>query len=111
MARLFISQHRLDRLTADEKVVLDGNRLDLPALGTSFQLEPAVHFLAVVDGEDSHDLVGRVKTEAALRTLGADLLHNSAIVGETAYECEPGFLGVVMAAGLSWAGRLGELPA
>lgn len=97
MARLFISQQRLDRLSADDKVVLEGDRLEIPALSTSFDLEPAVHFTSVVDGEDVHGLVGKVRTEAALRAVGADLLHTSAIVGETAYQCEPGFLGVVVA--------------
>ena len=111
MARLFISQHRLDRLTADEKVVLEGARLDVPALGASFRVEPAVYFTAVVDGNDVQNLVGRVKTEVALREIGAVLLYTSAIVGETAYECETGFLGEVVNPGASWAGRLGELPA
>jgi hypothetical protein len=99
MARLFISQSRLDELVGDDRAVLDGERCKLPALGASFRLQPAVHFKAIIDGADPHDLVGRVKTEAALRAVGGDLLHTSAIVGETAYECEPGFIGELAGAG------------
>ena len=89
MARLFISQARIDKLTADDRVVLDGDRLELPALGATFKLHPAVHFLRLVSDEgDPHGLIGRVKTEEQLKKLGAELLATSVLLGETAYDCE-----------------------
>ncbi len=98
MARLFISQARIDQLTAEQRVTLDGDHLDIPALGARFQLRPAILFLKVVsDDSDSQSLVGRVKTDEQLKAMGADVMSNSVIVGETAYECEQGFVGEVIA--------------
>lgn len=94
MARLFISQERLDRLTAEARVVLVGDALELPALGARFRLQPAVHFLTLVAGEDQA-LLGRVKTAAQLLELGAELVADSVLCGESAYQCESGFVGTV----------------
>lgn len=94
MARLFISQERLDRLAAEERVVIDGDMLELPALGARFRLEPAVHFSSVVAGEDQ-GLLGLVKTTSQLRELGAELVADSVLYGESAYQCESGFIGLV----------------
>ena len=112
MARLFISHERIDKLSADNRVVLDGDRLSVPALGASFRLSPAVHIKRVVGGEgDAYALVGRVKTEEHMRKLGADVLANSAVLGDTAYECESGFLGEVISTGVAaWTGQLKQLP-
>ena len=106
--RLFLSQDQLDRLIADDQAMVDGEVCELPAIGASFTLLPAVHFTALIEGDDRHGLVGCVKSEEHLRSLGADLLLTSAIVGDTAYECQPGFL----AGGDSeaWIGRLSEIP-
>ena len=42
MARLFVSQERLDRWSVEGKITLDGDIMTLPALGRSFRLRPAV---------------------------------------------------------------------
>jgi hypothetical protein len=100
VARLFISQKRIDRWVAEEKVTLEGDRMSLPALGAAFHLTPAVHFLREVsDDGDRLKLIGRVKSEAHLRSVGGELYASSVIVGEAAYECETGFLAEVSAAG------------
>jgi hypothetical protein len=106
VARLFISQDRIHQLTAEERVTLDGDCLDIPALGARFQLRPAVHFVKVVSDEgDTHALVGRVKTDVQLKELGAELMENSVILGEAAYECELGFVGEVLATATGAATR------
>jgi hypothetical protein len=114
VARLFISQERIDKLAADDRVVIDGDRLEIPALGATFRLRPAVHFVRLVSDEHSHGdtqhLVGRVKTEEQLRALGADVVAHSALVGDSAYECENGFVGEVISSGASWTGGLKQLP-
>lgn len=106
MARLFVSQQRLDRWTSEGKVTLTGEVMALPALGRSFRLRPAFYFTRVVsEGGDDHDLIGRVKTAEQLAAIGADTYANSVIVGETAYDGEPGFVGeVVGGAGLGPSG-------
>lgn len=98
VARLFISQARIDQLSNENRVTLDGDHLDIPALGARFQLRPAVHFIKVLSEDgDTHSLVGRVKTGDQLKELGADVMGNSAILGDAAYECEEGYVGEVIA--------------
>ncbi len=94
MARLFISQERLDEWTMDQKATLDSGRLALTELGRAFQVVPAVRFLSVAGGEaDPNDLLNRVKTEEELVEIGADLYMNSVIHGDIAYDVQPGFVG------------------
>ncbi len=94
MARLFISQDRLDEWTADEKASLEDNLLTLTELGRSFSVQPAVRFMSVAGGEeDPNDLLDRVKTEVELSEVGAELYLNSVIHGDVAYDVQPGFVG------------------
>ena len=94
MARLFISQERLDEWTADDKAFLVDGRLTLKELDRAFAVQPAVRFMKVAgDEEDPNDLVDRVKTEGELAEIGADLYMNSVIHGDVAYDVQPGFLG------------------
>ena len=94
MARLFISQERLDEWTVDSKAVLEDDRLTINELGRTFRVEPAVRFLKVAGGEeDPNDFINRVKTEEELAEVGADVYMNSVIHGEIAYEVQPGFVG------------------
>lgn len=111
VARLFISQDRIDRLAADDRVVIEGEHMDLPALKASFRIRPAVYFRRVVTDEgDPHDLLGRVKTDEQLREIGAELVANSVLFGDTAYECDNGFIGEVLTSGAGWMNRLKQIP-
>jgi hypothetical protein len=94
MARLFVSQAQLDRWTQEGKVRLQDDVMSLPALGRSFRLIPAVHFVQMVDGADQMQLLGKVKTEAQLGELKAEHYGASVIVGELGYECQEGFVGL-----------------
>ena len=94
MARLFVSQKRLDQWTDEGKMTIDGDRLTLPELGRVFRVIPAVRFLRVVgDDDDPHTLVDKVLAEQKLAEMGADHFATSVIYGETAYEVQQGFLG------------------
>lgn len=88
----FLSQQTLDAWAEGGQVSLDGPTLQLLDEGVSVSLIPAVHFLSLLEGEDAHKLVARVKTEAYLREIGGEVVTNSCLIGETAYEVEPGFL-------------------
>lgn len=94
MARLFISQDRLDAWTAEQRVAVTGDLMTLADDGRAFRIRPAVRFLRTsgTDG-DPHDLIGKVKDDQALAAIGADHYMNSVILGETAYDVQPGFLG------------------
>lgn len=101
MARLFISQGRLDAWSSEDRVKLDGDIMTLAGDGRSFRLRPAIRFLRVSgqpqQGEDPHQLVGRVKPLDDLAKLGGEQFMESVIVGDTAYDTQSGFLGEPMA--------------
>ena len=59
--------------------------------------DTAVHFVKLVSGNDSGQLVGRVKTMSQLDALGAEHMMDSVILGETAYEVTPGYIAEVAA--------------
>lgn len=94
MARLFISQERIDSWSAQDKIALDGDEMTLVDDGRSFEIEPAVYFVKVAgDEEDAQDLIGKVKTEEDVVALGGDVYMNSVILGEIAYDVKSGFVG------------------
>ena len=93
---LFVSQAMLETWAEQGKIDFAGNVLTLVAgggQGRNYALEPAVRFLKVVGGEeDPHGLVHKVKSLAQLKAIGAEPVGDSCILGETAYEVQPGFL-------------------
>ena len=110
MPKLFISQGRIDRWLDEGKVRLEGEVMVLPALNKSFRIRPAVHFVRCVSGaEDPHGLIGRVKTQEQLADLHAEQYANSVLVGETAYDCEAGFVGEVTGSSPGGGGGGGSL--
>lgn len=100
MAKLFISEERLDAWTADGKVVLDGETMTLKEIGRSFSIRPAVRFTSIAGSDpDAAELVGKVLDEAGLGELGAEHYMNSVILGDVAYDVQQGFLGDPIAGG------------
>ena len=94
MARLFISQERLDAWSAEDRIKLEGDRMTLVNDGRSFRLSSAVRFMKVSgDGVDPNKLVGKVKTVTAIEGMGGEHYMNSVICGEVAYDVQQGFLG------------------
>jgi hypothetical protein len=109
MARLFISQDQMDRWTSGGKVSLDDDVMHIPGLGRSFKIRSAVHITKVLEGDDVHKLIGKVKSDEQLEGLEAEHYGASLIVGEAAYECAEGFLGVPAETGASGASGLLQL--
>jgi hypothetical protein len=102
MAQLFISQERLDAWSAEQRISVTGDIMTLSDDGRSFRIRPAVRFLRVAgstasDGSDPNadpnDLLETVRDERGLDEMGADHYMYSVILGETAYDVQPGFLG------------------
>jgi hypothetical protein len=90
-AKLFISQGTIDAWVSQDQADVSGDRLTLRG-GLSLRLSPASLFRRVSGGTDVHGLVGRVKGEEAISALGAEAYMSSVILGDTAYDVEPGFL-------------------
>jgi hypothetical protein len=91
--RVFFPQAALDQWLADGSVDLQGTELSILAEARRYRLAEAAHITAEVTGaNDEHELVGRVKSKHYLDELGAELLENSMILGENAYDVAPGWL-------------------
>jgi hypothetical protein len=82
----------LDTWTDLGKIELVGNTLRIPSEGITFSLTSAIRFLSLLEGEDTHKLVAKVKPEAFVRGIGGEVMTDSCLVGETAYQVQPGFL-------------------
>jgi hypothetical protein len=106
---LFVSQAMLDSWAEQGKIDFVGNVMTLLAgdgRGRSYALDPAVRFLSVVGAEaDPNQLLRKVKSLAQLKELGAEAVDTSVILGDAAYEVEPGFLAEMSALQAAAAAR------
>ncbi|HHH11173.1 MAG TPA: hypothetical protein ENK23_03770 [Sorangium sp.] len=91
---VFFPQDALDILIALERADLDGEELVLTDSGLRYQVTEAVRVLReVTTGDDPRDLCGRVRQRALLTDdLGAELLGDSMLVEDSAYDIVTGFL-------------------
>ncbi len=102
MPRIFVSQRRVQQWTEEGRVAIDGNQMSLPELGRTFRLTEAFYVQrAVSEDGDQFKLAGRVKSRTQIATLGGEVFLNSLIIGDTAYEGDPGFIGEPIAANRS----------
>jgi hypothetical protein len=104
--RVFFPQAALDCWMVDGTVDLQQDELTILAEGRCYRLTEAVRVTREVSGvDDPHDLVGRVKPRAHLEQLGAEIMETSMLLGEAAYDVEPGWLGAPVG---SFAEHLGS---
>lgn len=93
--RLFWPQEVLDEWVVDEKAHIEDDVLSIADDKLRYRIEQAVHFVADVgDGSDAHQLVGRVKELSRLAELGAEHYMDSVLLGDSAYQVVPGFVGM-----------------
>ncbi len=95
--RVFFPQTALDQWIVDGSVDLQKGELTILGSigqGRKFQLEEAVRVLREVTGAgDAAKLIGRVKTRSWLETQGGEIVETSMLLGDTAYDVEPGWVG------------------
>jgi hypothetical protein len=93
--RVFFPQLLLDQSGIDGKIDLSPTHLILLAGGRRYKIEECVHVVLEVTGaNDEHKLVGKVKPKGLLEELGAEIMENSMILGDNAYDVVPGWAGV-----------------
>ena len=91
---MFFPQAAIDQWGIEGKVDLSASELILLAEGRRYKIEEAVRVVAEVTGaNDEHKLVGKVKPKPLLDELGAEILENSMILGDNAYDVVPGWMG------------------
>jgi hypothetical protein len=93
--KVFISQGVIDAWVSSEQVEIAGSLLSFRARAGALDLVSASLFKRISAGKtDPHTLVGKVLDEEAILALGGETYMSSVLLGETAYDVEPGFLGV-----------------
>lgn len=90
---LFVAQQKLEEWIEEGSVTFQDNILTLLAHNASYAMVAAVKITLVLDGEDHAGLLGKVWTLDDLQARGAETMYDSVILGETAYQGEPGFVG------------------
>lgn len=88
--KVFLPQGKLEQWILEEQLDLEGDFLIVA--GRRFPVEAAVHVVRTASGADAHQLVSRVKARAQLEGMGAEVLNESMLVGEVAYDVDPGFI-------------------
>ena len=92
--RVFFPQSAVDQWGIDGKIDLVAGELILLAEGRHYKVEEAVRVVTEVTGaNDDRKIIGRVKPKRALEEIGAELLENSMILGDNAYDVVPGWIG------------------
>jgi hypothetical protein len=89
---LFVPQSVLDRWSEQGRVQVEGNVLTILGERKDFSLTSAVRFMKMEAGEDVVGLLQKVKTNDALKQMGAEHYLESVILGESAYQVQQGFL-------------------
>jgi hypothetical protein len=93
--RLFFPQAVLDEWIVGAVVDLQDGVLTVLPEGRRFKLAEAVRIVReVTDSGDTPQLVGRAKSRQDLEQAGAEIMETSMLLGETAYDIEPGWLAV-----------------
>jgi hypothetical protein len=92
VARLFLPQKTLEEWALAERADVKDDRLVVAKESGTYPVVPGVHFIKLVSGPDERKLVAKVKTHEQLQKLGAEHMAETVILGETAYEVEPGYI-------------------
>ena len=93
--RVFLSQTTIDNWVASDRVDLQGEFITLQPAGLRLQLASAAYFRAVAGGSgDTHSLVGKVKDQEAIGAMGGEAYMSSVVIGDAAYDVEPGFVAI-----------------
>lgn len=96
--QLFLPQEAVDTWLADGAIQIDGNDLRMPSAALILRLQSALLFTEeVAEGNDGHDLVGKVKTLEAVTAMDGEHFADSVVLGDHAYQVVEGFLGEVLA--------------
>jgi hypothetical protein len=91
--RFFFPEAALNEWIVEELVDLRAGELTILGEGRRYALAEGVRIVREVSGSvDKHDLIGRVKSRAALEQLGAEIVETSMLLGEAAYDVEPGWV-------------------
>lgn len=97
MAHVFIPTEMLENLAAARRVDFNGEELFVLPSRHRFQCADAIRILSeVASGADPLGLCGTVRTREAIEAMGGEILGDSLLVEDAAYDVAPGVLCSVM---------------
>jgi hypothetical protein len=97
--RLFVPEAALEVWLTDGAAEMQGQDLLLHSEQRRYRLAEGVRVVQEVSGEpDANELVGRCKTRAFLKELGAEIMEGSMVLDNNAYDVVPGFIGTPIGA-------------
>jgi hypothetical protein len=92
--RVFFPQTCLDQWCVEGKIELTPSELVVLSEGRRYAIIEVVRVVVEVTGAgDPHGFIGKVKSKAELEGMGAEILENSMIIGDNAYDVVPGWAG------------------
>ena len=92
--RVFFPQACLDQWGIEGKIELTPTELVVLGEGRRYAISEGVRVVVEVTGaNDPHGFIGKVKEKAELDAMGAEMLENSMILGDNAYDIVPGWAG------------------
>ncbi|MBI2377176.1 MAG: hypothetical protein HYV07_24460 [Deltaproteobacteria bacterium] len=90
--RMFVPQMTLELWVDSGRADFSGDSLAIPAWQKTYDLQPAVRILSLVEGGSSSMAVGKVVLESRIQELGGEVLGESVVFGDRAYEIRQGHL-------------------
>ena len=91
---VFFPQDALDEWIVGGTIDLSRGELMITPEGRRYKVSEAVRVLSEVSGAgDPHKIIGKVRPKAELEKLGAEILEGSMIIGDSAYDIAPGWMG------------------
>lgn len=96
---MFVAQTTLESWIDSGKAEFDGRVVTLTSHAKVYRLEAAVRFESVVDGGDGGGLLGKVITEKQVGELGGELMEDSVMFGEHAFQVCAGYIAVLSVPG------------
>ncbi len=98
--KLFLTQETLEDWAVSDRADLLGTQLFVKETRSTHPVDPAVHFVRSVSGDDPKSLVGKVKTLRELVEMGAEHVAASCLIGDAAYEITEGYVTEVTGAAI-----------
>jgi hypothetical protein len=108
--RIFFPQAALDEWIVEGTVELQDGELTIVPAGRRYRLAEAVRVVRDVSGGGDAELVGRVKARTYLEQLGAEIVETSMLLGDAAYDVEPGWVGIPSVAFAEYAASSAKKP-
>ena len=96
-SKMFVPQEVLETWAVSGAADVTGNTMDLASAERSYELLPAVRFERLIAGADDSNLLGRIMGEAGISEHDGELMGDSVVFGEVAFEVTPGFIATIAA--------------